>query len=99
MTTPLKEVIRGSATLLKIAEKPLGISILIGLAAGGANALILGIPMWASLTGGAIIGLGVCLIACPGMKTELKARRDAEARRKTALHAKARTASAFTALE
>lgn len=99
MTKPLKEVIQGSATLLKIAEKPLGIGLAIGLVAGGANSLILGIPMWISLTAGAILGLGVCLIACPGMKTELKARRDAEARRKVALRAKARTASAFTAFE
>ena len=99
MTTPLKEVIQGSATLLKIAEKPLGISFLIGLCAGGVNALILGIPMWISLSGGAVIGLGVCMIACPGMKSELKARREAELRRKMLLRSTARTASAFTALE
>ena len=49
MTNPLKEVIQGSATLLRIAEKPLGIGLAIGLVAGGANALILGIPMWISL--------------------------------------------------
>ena len=60
---------------------------------------ILGIPLWLSLSGGAILGLGVCLIAAPGMKSELKARREAEARRKVALRAKARTASAFTAFE
>ena len=99
MTTPLKEVIQGSATLLRIAEKPLGIGLAIGLVAGGANALILGIPMWVSLIGGAIMGLSVCMIACPGMKSELKARREAEMRRKMLLRAKARTASAFTAFE
>ena len=99
MTTPLKEVIQGSATLLRIAEKPLGIGLAIGLVAGGANALILGITMWISLTGGAVLGLGVCIIACPGMKSELKARREAEMRRKMLLRSKARTASAFTAFE
>ena len=99
MTKPLKEVIQGSATLLKIAEKPLGIGLSIGLAVGAANTYILGIPLWLSLSGGAILGLGVCLIATPGMKSELKARREAEARRKVALRAKARTASAFTAFE
>ncbi len=99
MTKPLKEVIQGSATLLKIAEKPLGIGLSIGLAVGAANAFILGITLWLSLSGGAILGVGVCLIACPGMKTELKARREAEARRKLALRSKARTASAFTAFE
>ena len=99
MTKPLKEVIQGSATLLRIAEKPLGIGLAIGLVAGGANALILGIPMWISLTGGAVLGLGVCMIACPGMKSELKARREAEMRRKMLLRSKARTASAFTAFE
>ena len=99
MTTPLKEVIQGSATLLRIAEKPLGIGLAIGLVAGGANALILGIPMWISLTGRAVLGLGVCMIACPGMKSELKARREAAMRRKMLLRSKARTASAFTAFE
>ena len=39
------------------------------------------------------------MIAAPAMKTELKARREAEARRKAVLRAKARTASAFTAFE
>tara|TARA_B100000614_G_scaffold246427_1_gene252450 strand:+ start:526 stop:825 length:300 start_codon:yes stop_codon:yes gene_type:complete len=99
MTKPLKEVLHGSATLLKIAEKPLGIGLSIGLIAGAANAYFLGIPMWLSLSTGAILGLGVCLIAAPGMKSELKARREAEARRKAVLRAKARTASAFTAFE
>jgi len=99
MTTPLKEVIQGSATLLKIAEKPLGISFLIGLCAGGANALILGIPLLISLIGGAVIGLGVCMIACPGMKSELKARREAELRRKMLMRTTVRGASAFTAFE
>ena len=99
MTKPLKEVLHGSATLLKIAEKPLGIGLSIGLMAGAANAYFLGIPMWLSLFTGAILGLGVCLIAAPAMKTELKARREAEARRKAVLRAKARTASAFTAFE
>ena len=99
MNKPLKEVLHGSATLLKIAEKPLGIGLSIGLAAGAANAYFLGIPMWLSLSAGAILGLGVCLIAAPAMKTELKARREAEARRKAVLRAKARTASAFTAFE
>ena len=96
MTKPLKEVLHGSATLLKIAEKPLGIGLSIGLVAGAANAYFLGIPMWLSLSAGAILGLGVCLIAAPGMKTELKARR--VSRRKAVLR-KARTASAFTAFE
>ena len=99
MSKPLREVIHGSATLLKLAEKPLGIGLGIGLSVGAINTYVLGIPLWLSLTSGAILGLGVCLIAVPGMKTELRARREAEARRKAALRAKARTASAFTAFE
>jgi len=99
MTKPLKEVIQGSATLLKIAEKPLGIGIGIGLIAGVANAIFLGIPMWLSLLAGSILGASVCLFACPGMKTELKARKEAEEKRKAVLHSKARVASAFTAFE
>ena len=37
MTKPLREVIQGSATLLKIAEKPLGIGLAIGLTVGAAS--------------------------------------------------------------
>jgi hypothetical protein len=99
MTKPLREVIHGSATLLKVVEKPLGIGLAIGLAAGVANSLVLGFTLWLSLLTGAVLGIGVCLVACPGMKTELKARRTAEALRKAELASKARVASAFTAFE
>ena len=99
MTKPLKEIINGSATLIKVAEKPLGIGLLFGVSAGVVNTMALGIPLWLSISGGAIIGVTVCLIAAPGMKSELKARRDAEARHRAMLRSKARTASAFTAFE
>ena len=99
MSRPLKEVIHGSATLLKLAEKPLGIGLGIGLSVGAFNTYFLGIPLLLTLSSGAILGLIVCLIAAPGMKSELRARREAEARRKAMLRAKARTASAFTAFE
>ena len=99
MSRPLKEVIHGSATLLKLAEKPLGIGLGIGLSVGAVNTYFLGIPLLLTLSSGAILGLIVCLIAAPGMKSELRARREAEARRKAMLRAKARTASAFTAFE
>ena len=99
MSKPLKEVIHGSATLLKLAEKPLGIGLGIGLSVGTINTYFLGIPLWLTLSSGAVLGLSVCIIAAPGMKSELRARREAEARRKAMLRAKARTASAFTAFE
>ncbi|MDP6870052.1 MAG: hypothetical protein QGI21_04700 [Candidatus Poseidoniaceae archaeon] len=99
MTTPLKEVIWGGATLLKIAEKPLGIGLVIGIGAGIANALILGIPMWISLLTGGVLGVAVCLVGSPAMKSELRARRIAESNRRKAMLKKARVASAFTAFE
>ena len=99
MVKPLTEVIKGSATLVKLAEKPLGIGLVIGLLAGGINAYALQIPLYISLASGAILGIAVCLIASPGMKSELKARRIAEQKRAAQLRSKARTASAFTAFE
>ncbi len=99
MAKPLTEVIKGSASLVKLAEKPLGIGLVIGLAAGGINSYALQIPLYASLAGGAILGIAVCLIASPGMKSELRARRVAEQTRAAQLRSKARTASAFTAFE
>ena len=41
MSKPLKEVIHGSATLLKLAEKPLGIGLGIGLSVGAINTYFL----------------------------------------------------------
>ena len=99
MAKPLTEVIKGSATLVKLAEKPLGIGLAIGLLAGGINSYALQIPLNISLASGAILGIAVCLIASPGMKSELKARRIAEQKRAAQLRSKARTASAFTAFE
>jgi len=99
MSKPLREVIKGSATLIKIAEKPLGIGAIIGLFAGGINSHFLGISFYPSVIAGLFIGISVCLLASPGMKSELKARRLAEQTRKRMLRSKARTGSAFTAFE
>ena len=77
MSKPLKEVIHGSATLLKLAEKPLGIGLGIGLSVGAINTYFLGIPLWLTLSSGAILGLSVCLIAAPGApKDPVKFRAD-----------------------
>ncbi len=99
MNKPLREVILGSLSLLKIAEKPLGIGLVIGLVGGFTNSYILGISLWISLVIGSILGIVVCLIGSPAMKSELKARRIAEADRRNAMIKKARVASAFTAFE
>ena len=99
MSKPLREVIKGSATLIKIAEKPLGIGAIIGLFAGGINSHFLGISFYPSVISGLFLGISVCLLASPGMKSELKARRLAEQTRKRMLRSKARTGSAFTAFE
>ena len=99
MSKPLREVIKGSTTLIKIAEKPLGIGVIIGILAGGINSYALGISLYPSVLVGFFLGVSVCLLASPGMKSELKARRLAEQTRKAMLRSKARAGSAFTAFE
>ena len=99
MVKPLREVVNGSATLLKIAEKPLGIGLIIGFSIGAINSFLLNITLWISVAVGAVLGVLVCLIASPAMKSELRSRRKAEQARKARLRSKARTASAFTAFE
>ena len=90
MTEPQKDDDRRATSILQIAEKPIGIGLVIGIVAGAGNSIALGIPLWQSISAGAILGMLVCLLACPAMK---------RINRKTVTKTRARAASAFTTLE
>jgi hypothetical protein len=96
MTTPQIEVETDGGRLLAACERPLVIGIAIGLVMGIANALILAIPLWISLTSGVFLGIAVTMIACPGMRTTLRDRRVANALKS---NDKSHSISAFTARE
>jgi len=63
-------------TLLRLwVERPLGIGVLIGIVAGCLNSVMLGVPMLPSILAGSILGLVVCTLGCPAMRTKMLARR------------------------
>jgi hypothetical protein len=96
MTTPHVEFETAGGGLLAACERPLVIGIAIGLVMGFANALILAIPLWISLVSGILLGVVVTLIACPGLRTTLRERREANALKSSD---KSQSVSAFTARE
>ena len=57
-------------------ERPLGIGVVIGIVAGSLNSIMLDVPMMPSILVGSILGLVVCTIGCPAMRTKMLARRE-----------------------
>ena len=57
-------------------ERPLGVGVLIGIVAGSLNSIMLGVAMLPSILVGSIIGLAVCTLGCPAMRTKMVARRE-----------------------
>ena len=87
------------SSLLHLAQKPLGIGAVIGSLMGIANHLILGISLLAAFSSGLFLGVAVWIVFCPGMRDELRARRELEASRRLSLTSRARITSAFTAFD
>ena len=57
-------------------ERPLGIGVLIGIVAGSLNSIMLSVPMLPSILVGSLLGLVVCTLGCPAMRTKMLARRE-----------------------
>lgn len=57
-------------------ERPLGIGVLIGVVAGSLNSVMLGVSILPSILVGSILGLVVCTLGCPAMRTKMLARRE-----------------------
>jgi hypothetical protein len=58
-----------------LKERPLGIGLWIGMVFGALNAIMLGLPMLASMLIGGGLGFVVCAFGCPHMRSRMKARR------------------------
>ena len=80
-------------------ERPIGIGFWIGMVFGLLNALTFNLPMFASALSGALIGSGVCIVACPAMRSQIKKHRQRIRAHESALKMRSRATSAFTTLE
>ena len=67
--------LRNRSVLAVLIERPLGIGLWIGIVFGALNAIMLGLPMLASMLVGGTLGFVVCAFACPHMRSRMKARR------------------------
>ena len=86
----------GSRLLPQVMQKPIGIGSFVGLLTGVANSLILSIPLLFSVPAGVLLGVTVCIIACPGMRNDLsKYKREKHQTRQQLLARKGRK-NAFT---
>ena len=85
--------------LIQTCERPVIIGFTVGLLVGIANSVILSIPVWISLVSGTILGVLITLVACPGMRTALKERRESYSLRMKRIANSNRSGNAFTAID
>ena len=71
VTKPVRNSLYGSRLFPKIMQKPIGVGVFVGFLVGVANTLFLSIPLLFSVPGGVSLGMAVCIVACPGMRSEL----------------------------
>ncbi len=108
MTEPKVEMTFGVKTLGRsvvgqifnfLFERPLGIGFMVGMTIGALNSYFFGIPIVTSMILGSVIGVTVCIIACPAMKTIVKQHRERIRERNLAIKMRSRAVSVFTSLE
>jgi len=80
-------------------ERPLGIGLMVGMTMGALNSYFFGIPIITSMILGSVIGIMVCIIACPAMKTIVKQHKERIRERNLAVKMRSRAVSVFTSLE
>ena len=80
----------------KVMQKPIGVGSFVGLLTGIANSLILPIPLLFSVPAGVLLGVIVCVIACPGMRSDLAQFKDDQHQTRTQLLARKGRKNAFT---
>ena len=80
-------------------EKPLGIGLSMGFVFGALNSIVLEVAMLPSVVVGAALGLTVCSVACPGMRTRMKARRERNRQSLLTESSRVRAGSAFSTFD
>ena len=92
--------ISAPSLIYRTLQKPLGVGIIVGTITGFSNSLILGLPLFSSITIGGVLGLSVCLFGCPGMmRGQIAARRELEKQRRADRARRQRIIKAFTAFD
>ena len=86
----------GAPLLPKVMQKPIGVGSFVGLLTGVANSLILPIPLMFSVPAGVVLGVIVCIIACPGMRNDLAQFKDEQHQTRSQLLARKGRKNAFT---
>ena len=86
----------GAPLLPKVMQKPIGVGSFVGLLTGIANSLILPIPLIFSVPAGVVLGIVVCIIACPGMRSDLAQFKDEHHQTRKQLLARKGRKNAFT---
>ena len=94
--TRTKKSLYGSPLLPKIMQKPIGIGSFVGFLTGVANSLILSIPLHFSLPAGVLLGIIVCVVACPGMRNDLVRHKQVKQENRKELLARKGRRNAFT---
>ena len=69
----------GSRLFPRVMQKPIGVGSFVGLLTGVANSIILSIPLLFSVPVGVLLGMAVCVIACPGMRNDLAQHKKSQA--------------------
>lgn len=82
-----------------IFERPVGIGAWVGMVMGALNSLIFSLPIVASIIYGSLVGIGVCVVGCPAMRTIIKQHRDRINQRNITIKMRSRAVSVFTNLE
>ena len=80
-------------------ERPLGVGLMVGMTMGVLNSYFFGMPITTSMIFGSVIGIAVCIIACPAMKTIVKQHKERIRERNLAIKMRSRAVSVFTSLE
>jgi hypothetical protein len=86
----------GSRLIPKIIQKPIGVGSFVGFIVGIANSLILSIPLLFSVPAGVLLGVAVCIVACPGMRNELAEHKAIKTESRQKLMARSGLKNAFT---
>ena len=89
----------GSRLIPKIIQKPIGVGSFVGFIVGIANSLILSIPLLFSVPAGVLLGMAVCIVACPGMRNELAEHKATKTESRQKLLARSGRKNAFTMYE
>ena len=91
-----KVSVYGSRLFPRVMQKPIGVGIFVGFLTGVSNSIILSIPLLFSVPAGVLLGMAVCVMACPGMRNDLAQHKKVKHQTRQQLLARKGRKNAFT---